>query len=159
MKKYNFFLLLSFGLFLACNGSNTKSDSDSKFSAEELKEQQDLWDELMVVHDEVMPKISNIHKLGRQLKNYSETAEDIPNEVKEQVAATISLLDEADESMFSWMSNLRQLKPLQDTEKHEDIVIYLRAEQDRMDKVKKNMLMSMEKGSMLVQELGITNQK
>lgn len=156
MQKYNFFLLLSFGLFLACNGSSTKSDSDSKFSAEELKEQQDLWDDLMIVHDEVMPKISNIHKLGRQLKNYSETTEGVSDLVKEQVAATVGLLDEADESMFSWMNNLRQLKPLQDTEKHEDIVIYLRAEQDRMDKVKKDMLMSIEKGSMLVQELGIT---
>lgn len=157
MQKYNFFLLLSFGLFVACNGSSTKSeDSDSKFSAEELKEQQDLWDDLMIVHDEVMPKISNIHKLGRQLKNYSETTEDVPNLVKEQIAATVGLLDEADESMFSWMNNLRQLKPLQDTEKHEDIVIYLRAEQDRMDKVKKDMLISIEKGSMLVQELGIT---
>jgi len=156
MQKYNFFLLLSLGLFLACNDSSTKSDSGSKFSAVELKEQQDLWDDLMVVHDEVMPKISNIHKLGRQLKNYSETTEDVPSLVKEQIAATVSLLDEADESMFSWMNNLRQLKPLQDTEKHEDIVIYLRAEQDRMDKVKKDMLMSIEKGSMLVQELGIT---
>lgn len=156
MQKYNFFLLLSFGLFVACNGSSTKSDSDSKFSAEELKEQQDLWDDLMTVHDEVMPKISNIHKLGRQLKNYSETTEGVSNLVKEQVAATVGLLDEADESMFSWMNNLRQLKPLQDTEKHEDIVIYLRAEQDRMDKVKKDMLISIEKGSMLVQELGIT---
>jgi len=156
MQKYNFFLLLSLGLFLACNDSSTKSDSGSKFSAVELKEQQGLWDDLMVVHDEVMPKISNIHKLGRQLKNYSETTEDVPSLVKEQIAATVSLLDEADESMFSWMNNLRQLKPLQDTEKHEDIVIYLRAEQDRMDKVKKDMLMSIEKGSMLVQELGIT---
>lgn len=156
MQKYNFFLLLSFGLFLACNGSSTKSDSDSKFSAEELKEQQGLWDELMVVHDEVMPKISNIHKLGRQLKNYSETKQGVPEIVSERIEATVKLLDEADENMFSWMSNLRQLKPLQDTEKHEDILIYLRAEQERMAKVKKDMLWSLEEGSKLVQELGIT---
>ena len=159
MQKYNFYLLLALGLFWACNGSSTKSNSDNKFSEEELKEQQVLWDELMVVHDEVMPKISNIHKLGRQLKNYSETKQGVPEIISERVKATVTFLDEADESMFSWMNNLRQLKPLQDTEKHEDILIYLRAEQERMAKVKEVMLMSLEKGSTLVQELGITNQK
>lgn len=159
MQKYNFYLLLVLGLFWACNGSSTKSNSDNKFSAEELKEQQVLWDELMEVHDEVMPKISNIHKLGRQLKNYNETKQDVPEIVSKRVESTVTFLEEADESMFSWMNNLRQLKPLQDTEKHEDILIYLRAEQERMAKVKEVMLMSLEEGSMLVQELGITNQK
>lgn len=157
MHKIVFALIIFSGLIYACGDSAQKSSKDSKFSQEQLSEQQKLWDELMAVHDEVMPKISTIHKLSRQLRNYQETTTNLSAATNVSINETVKMLDDADESMFSWMNNLRQLKPLQDTEKHEDILTYLKAEQKKMDKVKTDMLNSIAKGKTLVEELEITN--
>ena len=157
MHKIVFAFLIFSGLTSACGDSSQQASSDSKFSQEELSEQQKLWDELMAVHDEVMPKISNIHKLARQLRNHQETSSGLSSEVTANINSTVEMLDAADESMFSWMNNLRQLKPLQDTEKHKEILSYLKAEQEKMDKVKADMLNSIKKGATLIEDLGITN--
>lgn len=159
MHKIAFVLLTFLGLTTACGNSSQQASSDSKFSQEQLDEQQKLWDELMEVHDEVMPKISSIHKLSRQLRNHQETTSGLSAEAGEQIEKVVTQLDNADESMFSWMNNLRQLKPLQDTEKHEAIVKYLKAEQEKMDKVRDDMLNSIKDGAGLIEELGITNKK
>ncbi|MBX2874154.1 MAG: hypothetical protein KTR30_18695 [Saprospiraceae bacterium] len=159
MHKIVFALLILFGLTSACGDSSQQASSDSKFSQEQLGEQQKLWDELMEVHDEVMPKISKIHKLSRQLLNHQETTSGLAAEASQQITEIVKQLDAADESMFSWMNNLQQLKPLQDTEKHEAIVKYLKAEQEKMDKVRDDMLNSIKDGSNLIEELGVTNTK
>lgn len=157
MHKIVFALLIFSGLTFACGESSQEASSDSKFSEEELSAQQKLWDELMAVHDEVMPKISNIHKLSRQLRNHQETTSGLSSEVTANINGTVEMLDAADESMFSWMNNLRQLKPLQDTEKHKEILSYLKSEQEKMNKVKADMLNSITEGAALIEELGITN--
>lgn len=159
MHKTVLVLLLFSGLAIACSNGNQQATSNSKFTQEQLNEQQKLWDELMVVHDEVMPKISNIHKLSRQLRNHQETTSGLAVDASEQIDNIVKQLDDADESMFSWMNNLRQLKPLQDIEKHEDIVKYLKSEQEKMAKVKDDMLNSIKDGASLIEELGITNTK
>lgn len=159
MHKIVFVLLLFLGLTSACGDSGQEASSDSKFSEEQLGEQQKLWDELMAVHDEVMPKISNIHKITRQLRNHQETTSGLAADTNQQIEKIVKQLDDADESMFSWMSDLRQLKPLRDTEKHADIVKYLKAEQEKMDKVRDDMLNSIKDGSGLLEELGVTNTK
>ncbi len=157
MHKIVFVLLLFFGVTSACGDGSQQASSDSKFSEEQLGQQQKLWDELMAVHDEVMPKISNIHKLSRQLRNHQETTSGLAAAANEQIDKIVQQLDDADESMFSWMNNLRQLKPLQDTEKHEDIVKYLKGEQEKMDKVRDVMLKSINEGASLIEELGVAN--
>lgn len=157
MQNYSMLLLLFLGVFYACQGGGSKSANNGKFSPEELEKQQILWDDLIAVHDEVMPKIGNIHKISRQLRNYADTTAGLSPDVTEKIGQTVEMLDKADESMFSWMNDLRQLKPLQDTEKHEDILNYLKEEQKTMNKVKRDMLESIEKGSALIKELGITN--
>ncbi|NET38810.1 MAG: hypothetical protein F6K19_43655 [Cyanothece sp. SIO1E1] len=159
MHKIVYVLFIFLGLTSACGDSSQESSSDSKFSQEQLDEQQKLWGELMEVHDEVMPKISSIHKLSRQLRNHQETTSGLSVEVTQQIDKVVEELDNADESMFSWMNNLRQLKPLQDTEKHEAIVKYLKSEQEKMGKVRDDMLNSIKDGSGLIEELGITNTK
>ena len=159
MQNYGVLLCLFIGFFFACQGGGSKAASAGNFSDEQKQAQQALWDDLMAVHDGIMPKISQIHKLSRQLRNHAETAENLSPEVMEKILATVETLDQADEGMFSWMNNLRQLKPLQDTEKHEDILTYLKKEQATIAEVKRNMLNSIEKGTLLVEELGITNQQ
>lgn len=157
MHKIVFTLVLLSGLLFACGDGAQKSTADSKFSEQQLGEQQKMWDALMAVHDEVMPKISNIHKLSRLLRNFQETSTGLSGTTTATIDKTVKMLDAADESMFSWMNNLRQLKPLQDTEKHEDILKYLKSEQEKMNQVKEDMLNSIAEGKKLVEELEITN--
>lgn len=159
MHRIALVLFVFLGLTASCGDSSQQSSSDSKFSQEQLNEQQKLWDELMEVHDEVMPKISSIHKISRQLRNHQETTSGLGVEANQQIEKAVEQLDNADESMFSWMNNLRQLKPLQDTEKHEAIVEYLKSEQEKMNKVRDDMLTSLKDGSSLLEELGVTNTK
>jgi len=50
-------------------------------------------DEIMVIHDEVMPKMSDIHKLKKTIKK-----SELPNK-----AVLIASLEKADDAMMDWM--------------------------------------------------------
>ncbi len=91
-----------------------------------------LIDEVMAIHDDVMPKTATIHRLKKKLKkNTSE---------KDQASITsvIEQLDLADEGMMQWMENWE--KPKGKT--FDEAKAYLLAEKDKIVKVKKDILSS-----------------
>ncbi|NNK89583.1 MAG: hypothetical protein HKO89_03165, partial [Saprospiraceae bacterium] len=63
-------------------------------------EVQKLFDEVMVIHDEVMPEMSTLNKLKRQIRKISGN--------NEESLAMIKGIEDADEAMMSWMA---QFKP------------------------------------------------
>lgn len=67
--------------FLGCGHKGDKNDP--------------LYKKVMTIHDEVMPKLSAIHKLKKKLQN---------EEVDSLTLPLISALDKADEGMMIWMS-------------------------------------------------------
>ncbi len=64
-----------------------------------------LYQQIMDIHDDVMPKLSKIHKLKKQLKKSVEAE-------STEVQRLILNLDTADEGMMSWMA---AFKPDMDT--------------------------------------------
>lgn len=62
---------------------------------------QQQWDAMMVIHDQVMPKMSDINRLKKQLRQ--DTA---------QLALTAKLT-EAEEGMWAWMHELKPFNEVQ----------------------------------------------
>ena len=60
-----------------------------------------LYMEVMAVHDSIMPKMSDIHDLKKELKAFAESPS------KDQVMSAIGDLDKADEAMMEWMANFK----------------------------------------------------
>ena len=89
-------LLFAFALF-SC-GQQT--------SAAENREVEDLKQEVMGVHDKIMPRVGTLMSLKKQLKEKAtqiDTAEGASKEKAAAIAIAIKQLEEADEAMMQWM--------------------------------------------------------
>lgn len=64
-----------------------------------------LHTEVMDIHDDVMPKMSSINKLERELKSRLEDPDVIKKDTIQQL---IYQLDEADDAMMNWMSEFKK---------------------------------------------------
>jgi len=62
-----------------------------------------LYDQVMDIHDEVMPKMNDIYKMRKSLKDSLANASDMSDETKLQINQTILSLDSAGNSMMVWM--------------------------------------------------------
>ena len=151
MKQY--FVLFSFIsllTFSCSSNNNTAADANQ----EDLAAQEEaLWDEVIVVHDEVMPKMGVINKTARELKALIDNTPDLSEENKKTIEEAIKNLDDADEGMMSWMSGFKQLEKLRAEMNHEQIITYLNSEMEKISSVKKQMDSSLESGQTLLSTL------
>ena len=60
-----------------------------------------LYDKVMAIHDNVMPEMTTIHALKRDLKAIEKP------ETKDIIIKNIIALDNADEAMMSWMADFK----------------------------------------------------
>lgn len=60
-----------------------------------------LYDEVMEVHDAVMPEMSTIHKLKKELKAIENP------DTKSIILTKIKELNDADEAMMTWMADFK----------------------------------------------------
>jgi len=96
MNIFKSMLLLSCFL-AACNSSGV--DNDVKYKLDNLHQ------EVMDVHDAVMPELGTINKLRKQLKKQ---LKDDSNPNKDKVQDLIYRLGEADDAMMTWMSEFKK---------------------------------------------------
>jgi len=109
---------------------------------------------MMVVHDDVMPKMGNINAVGKQLKEYvAANKETLDSGSLERISVVQFALQKADDGMMSWMNGLKQLPALRKELNHEAIMLYLQEQTKIIDSVKGAMLSSIEKGTALMNEL------
>jgi hypothetical protein len=116
-------------------------------SKENLENNQ--WTKMMVIHDEVMPKTSEIVLLAQQLEDFPLSSPSDSLRVKNAITA----LNDSEESMFEWMSNLKQLKTLRKNLTHQQIMDYLNQETLNIIEVQQKMEFSLENGQQLFNEL------
>jgi len=131
------FLLIN----LNCNTNN----------ADQAKEQEELYNQVMSVHDEVMPQMGELNAVTRDLKGLTE----LPDSVKINVSTVVTDLDNAHEGMMAWMSDFQTLDKMEG-KSHEEIVAYLNEELAKVEAVKTNMLRSMAEGKSLLEQLKAT---
>lgn len=148
MRKIFFFLLISVFTFSACQSGEQKPSEE-----DQIAEQEKLWDEVMAGHDEVMPKMSEIKRLERELSAMIGEESALDSEAQEKVGQVVQQLAAAGESMMEWMSNIRQLESLRTEMDHAAIVAYLNGEKEKITKVQQDMLQSIESGTNLLESL------
>lgn len=105
--------------------------------SKEAKDNQALYDEVMKVHDEVMPKMNDIYKLKEGLKKQIVDTTAVPEENRRAIESAILKLDAASESMMVWM---RSFNPLPDSLGEDKARQYLEQEREKIDRVKQEML-------------------
>jgi hypothetical protein len=106
---------------------------------------QALYNQMMDVHDEVMPKMDDIMKLKRELQEQIANTPDMVVERKQELERVISNLDSASNSMMSWMHRIHEFDPLADSVDQEKAREYLESEMEEIRKVKELINESIEK--------------
>lgn len=146
--------VLFLGLFTlsACQSGTPKqpTEEEAGFTPTELSEQQKAWDEVMKIHDAIMPKMGALDKAGVDLDEAIQLTKDtarlaILKKARLEVSA-------ADKLMWDWMYALVQLKELRATKTHEEIKTYLSKELSRIKKVKEKIERSMKASSELTKK-------
>jgi hypothetical protein len=136
MKSFNLFFISIFtAVLLAACGAN-----DQNIETEDA-----LRDEVFVIHDAVMPRMSEIVAFKGKLEALT------TDSLKEQeIKAAIMVLEKAEDGMMEWMAQFQQPNKLRGSKTHEEIMTYLEQEKQRITKVRDDMNNSIEAAEQLL---------
>ncbi|MEM9888278.1 MAG: hypothetical protein AAF849_20460 [Bacteroidota bacterium] len=118
-------------LLMGCKEANNSTQQTTENTV------QQAWDEMMVIHDEVMPKMSEINRLKKQLVAQGDTTIVYEN------------LQKAEDGMWDWMHNLVSLEEVKKMEEAAAMQ-HLRAEIAEITEVREEMQESIEAGEQLL---------
>jgi Mg2+ and Co2+ transporter CorA len=136
--KIRFLLLAALLILSSCS----KNQQTPEAASDSDNPNQILYDQVMDVHDEVMPKMDEIMKLKRSLQEQIANTPDMVVERKQQLEKMISNLDSASNAMMDWM---HKFNPLPDSTDQEKARAYLESEMERIRNVKTLMLETIDK--------------
>jgi regulator of replication initiation timing len=118
--------------FASCTHSG-KHDHHASDSTSIESPNQVLYDQVMDIHDEIMPRVEDIYQLKKELKEKIASATDLASDKKLELEQIIAQLDSADNSMMDWMHSFN---PLPDSIDQEKARAYLESEMEKIKKVK-----------------------
>jgi hypothetical protein len=75
------------------------------------KKEKPLYDQVMDIHDEVMPKVGDLYKKRKHLQDSITKTADMPAEKRAEFEKTIQTLETAEKSMMDWMHNFNPPEP------------------------------------------------
>lgn len=133
MKTLKILFVIGLLAMNACSKTNEHDHSEHEDTEMEESPNQALYDQVMNVHDEVMPRMDDIMKLKRELQEKIANTPDMVVEKKAQLEKVISNLDSASTAMMNWM---HEFNPLPDSVDQEKAREYLESEMERIKKVK-----------------------
>jgi len=110
------------------------------------REKELLYKEVMEIHDAVMPKLSDINRIKRNLKDQMESNPSIDDKLKSNVGVIINELNTADDSMMNWMNAFKVPNDLAD----EQVILYLKEEKLKISRVSEQMESSLANGSKML---------
>jgi hypothetical protein len=135
-------LLILFLVVLAACGKPSDQNSEEMGNEDANQDpNQALYDQVMNLHDEVMPKMEDIYKIKSQLQEKIANSPDLVKERKEALERMILTLDSANNSMMEWM---HQFNPLPDSVDAEQSRAYLESQMEKIKEVKEIMLSTLE---------------
>lgn len=101
---------------------------------------QALYDTVMGIHDEVMPKMNDLHKAKTTLRTRLELP-GLSELEKQEINNKIAQLDSAGEGMMVWM---RQFNPIPDSVGEDKARAYLEGELVKVKKVREDILKALQ---------------
>lgn len=125
-----FHLMLIVLLLAGCGQTGNQEQQEANGT-----DREQLYDEVIAVHDEVMPKMQTIMNLKEQLRQKIDSlaADTVANQAQlEKVRSLTEALDQADEAMMSWM---RGFKRDYGEMTEEEIMDYLNQEKEKIEQV------------------------
>lgn len=126
--------ILFIGLIISISCTNKSGNHEHHESKDPSNNpNQALYDQVMEVHDEVMPKTSEIYQLKKELLEKIAKTPDLVADKKKQLDQIIVELDSADHSMMDWM---HKFNPLPDSANQEAAREYLENEMEKIKKVR-----------------------
>ena len=120
------YLIFLFAALLLGSCENTQS--------KEKKEFDDLFAEVMAIHDDVMPETSNLYKLKKYAQENIDVIPDTSAYIEQLRNAQLRSV-KADDAMMEWMANFKI--PESD---HQSKIAYLKSEKIAISKVRELML-------------------
>ena len=139
----------SFLILVACGKPSKHAGHGESADSESGSANQVLYDQVMEIHDEVMPKIGDIYKLRQELLEKIANSPDMVVEKKKELEAIISNLDSTNNAMMDWMHNFN---PLSDSVDQEKARAYLETEIERIKKVRDQTNEALEKAKGAVEK-------
>lgn len=132
MKVFSKILFL--GLIITISSCNRAQKGEhAKENAPSGNPNQALYDQVMDVHDEVMPKTDEIYKLKKDIQDKIAKSPDLAADKRKELDRILLELDSADDSMMDWM---HKFNPLPDTANQERAREYLENEMEKIKKVR-----------------------
>ncbi len=143
MRIWIYFLALASTLALSsCRNSQQETD------------QQQAWDKMMAIHDEIMPRMSEINAVGKAIQA-AQADTTLDPEWSGAAEKALDDLAAADNAMWDWMDGISEkpLPQLRKQMKHEEIMRFLEEQTTEIVKVKELMLSSIANGQELLKQL------
>ena len=134
-------MVISFGCQQKSNDEHEGHDAHAEDEVEATSGNQELYNEVMKIHNEVMPKMEDIHRAKQELQEKIQKTPRLSEADRIKLVAMIAKLDSAGEGMMVWM---RQFSPLPDSLGEEKARSYLEQEMERVKKVRANILEALE---------------
>lgn len=132
-------LILTVNLF-SCK--NATKNENTPLAAEDS-----LYNEVMRVHDEMMPKMQDIVTLKGKLSTIADSLVKIDSTTVQPYSTAINNLSGADKAMMGWM---HQFEPNMDGLTDEEKINYLNLQKNKMDSVKIVMQNAIDEGNKLL---------
>ena len=157
MKSVLYVVFLFVGLS-ACTNTNvskTPTESNPNENSAQQTLEAETWDQVIGIHDEVMPEMSTIGRIKRRVSAYLEEQTTTQPSSKTELLDLLTQLQQAEDGMWDWMYNFQQLEPLQDSLEHQGVLDYLEYERTRIVKVKAEMEESIKAGRALMEKYNI----
>jgi hypothetical protein len=142
MKLLLYLLLISILLFFVhCSSKSEHTAHDHSNTVTAAKPNDTLYDEVMKIHDEVMPKMNDIYKLKEALKKQMADSPTMIDSRRKEIEAKITNLETAGENMMQWM---REFNPPADSLGKDTQREYLEQQLESVQKVKESILFAIE---------------
>jgi len=134
--------LMSVGLLMyafACGNKTSHEHANHTITSDDDPNQA-LYNEVMDIHDEVMPFTENLYNINKNLKVLLKDATD--ESVKADLAKRIRYVDSVNTMMMDWM---RKFSPPDSTASEETARAYYETELEKIKQVREAILTALEK--------------
>ncbi len=134
-----FFLAVIILTVASCNNDKTKA-SNTATSGTLNAENQKIYDDIMAVHDEVMPKMGDLNADKQKLRDLNDNLGTNNIALKDTVLNTILVLSKLEDNMSDWMSNFKTSDVLNNADSsHTYLVNQKKLISEMNDEVKKGL--------------------
>ena len=140
MTKIYFVLAAGF-VIASCTRSSDNGGAHHEEGGDSTN--QILYNQVMDIHDEVMPKLEELYNLKKDLQEKIANTPGLVIEERKKLELRIARIDSASDMMMDWM---HEFSPLPDTADQEQSRAYLESEMERIRKVKEVMTDALREG-------------